>query len=226
MIPYLRKTKIIEYLSQHEIAYIAEMTETLGISVSTVRRDLSTLEQEGLIVQLRGGAAKLARAEPAPAAAASPAAEGSELARRAAEFVEEGDVIFLDAGADCAAILRFLGEKRVTIVTASLAVALAAGSGRSCILLGGEVSPAARTVGGSLTERMISTFYFDRAFLQAEGYLPEEGAYVCDLKAAHQKALVKSRSRHTYLLVPPGCEGRRAFCLAVTPEDCNVICEA
>lgn len=225
MIPYLRKTKIIEYLCEHEIAYITEMTETLGISVSTVRRDLTTLEQEGIIVQLRGGAAKLAQAAPAVSLSASPAGDAGRLARQAAGYIEEGDVIFLDAGEACQDILRFLGEKQVTVVTASLTVALAAGPRCPCILLGGEVSPAARTVGGSLTERMISTFYFDRAFLQAEGYLPEEGAYVCDLKEAHQKALIKSRSRHTYLLVPQGCEGRRAFCLAVTPEDCTVITE-
>jgi DeoR family fructose operon transcriptional repressor len=60
MIPYLRKKKIVEILENEEIFYIDDFLNHIeGISKSTLRRDLKDLEDEDVVVFLKGGAVKL-----------------------------------------------------------------------------------------------------------------------------------------------------------------------
>ena len=59
MIPYLRRKKLIECIEKKGIAYIVELAKTTNTSEATIRRDLKSLEEEGIIETLQGGAAKL-----------------------------------------------------------------------------------------------------------------------------------------------------------------------
>ena len=51
-----RYEKIIRYLEQHRTATISALSRELGISESTVRRDLQALDEKKCIVKVRGGA--------------------------------------------------------------------------------------------------------------------------------------------------------------------------
>ena len=62
MIPYERRLQIAELLEQNEVVSLDEFCKSLGgVSESTVRRDLKTMEKEGEITLLRGGGACLKR---------------------------------------------------------------------------------------------------------------------------------------------------------------------
>jgi DeoR family fructose operon transcriptional repressor len=47
MIPYVRRSKILEMMHSKKIVYFEEISEQVGVSMATVRRDLKTLEEEG-----------------------------------------------------------------------------------------------------------------------------------------------------------------------------------
>lgn len=59
MIPALRQETILNILSNNEIVNIDYLMEKLNISISTLRRDLTKLEQENAIILLHGGGVKL-----------------------------------------------------------------------------------------------------------------------------------------------------------------------
>ena len=62
MIPYERRLQIAELLEKNEVVSLDEFCKSLGgVSESTVRRDLKTMEKEGEITLLRGGGACLKR---------------------------------------------------------------------------------------------------------------------------------------------------------------------
>ncbi len=59
MIPYVRRSKILELMHSKDVVYLEEISQHVGVSMATVRRDLKTLEEENQILLLTGGAAKI-----------------------------------------------------------------------------------------------------------------------------------------------------------------------
>ena len=101
MIPYIRRQKILDYMDGKDVVYLKDIAAFLSRSVSTVRRDLVGLEKEGLVKLLNGGAATLqSRSYDLPVEKKRQTnIEAKEIiARKAAELVENGDVIYIDSG--------------------------------------------------------------------------------------------------------------------------------
>jgi DeoR/GlpR family transcriptional regulator of sugar metabolism len=51
-----RRMKIVKTINMHKTATVAEIAQWLGASPATVRRDLTWLDEQGLIMRTRGGA--------------------------------------------------------------------------------------------------------------------------------------------------------------------------
>ncbi len=56
MIPENRKKQILAILKQHGYCSVEQLAQSVYVSLPTMRRDLTQLEQEGLIKRLHGGA--------------------------------------------------------------------------------------------------------------------------------------------------------------------------
>ncbi len=88
-----RIRKIKEILWKYERVDINTLTSLLNASVTTVRRDLDRLENEGFLTKAHGGAILNAGPEPhSPSMALEP--EKLEIARLAAQYIEDNDVVF------------------------------------------------------------------------------------------------------------------------------------
>ena len=115
---------ILDYMSGKEVVYLKDISEFLNSSISTIRRDLGSLEKEGLVKLLNGGAATLqSRSYDLPVAKKSQInIEAKEIiAQKAADLVEDGDVIYIDSGTTTIIMMKFLKKKKITIVTSGLA---------------------------------------------------------------------------------------------------------
>lgn len=104
-----RLARILELVETGETA-VEALSAILGVSASTVRRDLANLRQEGLITRTYGGALL-------PGHSHEPTIserhleyrrEKEAIAARAAEYVNDGDTIFLDGGTTVGYLLRRL----------------------------------------------------------------------------------------------------------------------
>jgi DeoR/GlpR family transcriptional regulator of sugar metabolism len=167
---------ILQSLRAEGPVSVAALAHRLGVSQATTRRDLSWLEQQGLLTRVRGGASATASLEPPFAEVATEGAEAKDaVGRRAAELVADGDVLLLDIGTTVHRLAMHLHGRHVTVMTANLAVyeELAPDPDVELILLGGVVRRNYRSMVGFLTEDALRQVRATRLFIGTSGVRPD-----------------------------------------------------
>ena len=109
LIPAERHHRIQALLEQRRVASIADLSDLLGVSEATIRRDLETLEGRGLLERTHGGAILTRRLPTEPFYAQSAGVHPHEKRRigaAAAALVDEGDTVFVNSGTTTAEVLR------------------------------------------------------------------------------------------------------------------------
>ena len=142
-----RQKRIEEYLQKVEFASLDELSQQLGASVSTVRRDLTVLEGAGNLKRTHGGARILnpRSDEFAFAKRDTHQLEAKEaIGRACAELIKPSQTVIVDAGTTVFHVARFLASKTPYIVTNSLPVAnlFAAYNRIEVVVSGGEIGRA------------------------------------------------------------------------------------
>jgi len=229
MIPYLRKSQLLDYINERGVAYISELSEKFQVSLSTVRRDLSELELEGKVSLLRGGAARLTNEVHDESVSRKRLINKDfkeTIAKKAAALVSVGDTIYIDSGTTTGAMFKYLRSKKVTIVTSALPDIDEVRKGKyNVIFLGGELLPELESVVGTLTEKLLSGIYFEKAFIGASAYCELQGVFTFDVREARKKELVKEHSKEVYLLADTTKANKIAFCKAFDLSECTLIDE-
>jgi DeoR/GlpR family transcriptional regulator of sugar metabolism len=158
---------------------LPRLQRELGVSRSTLRRDLLELEHLGEVVRVRGGVmhADFVRGEPSfERRRAANIAEKKAIAQRAAACVPENATVYLDAGSTCLELGRLLMARAdLRIYTHSirlLADANSAGAQASLVCVGGEYRPVSEAVVGGLTASWMVHLSFDYGFVAASGVEP------------------------------------------------------
>ena len=108
-----RFAMILDLLAQKRSATVLELCDALDASESTIRRDLTQLDRQGLLKKVHGGATLVGRTvladEPPMAAREEQSVEEKRLiARAAAAMITEKDFVFLDAGSTTLALAAAL----------------------------------------------------------------------------------------------------------------------
>lgn len=157
---------------------VTDLVESMDVSEATVRRDLDELARRGLIERVRGGACRQ-RAAVRPEADASSfsvvagqaSVEKHAIARLAVDQIEDGDVVALDIGTTVFAMCEYLRSRRITVVTASLAVVriLCNAPSIDLVVMGGVLRSNYESMVGILTESCFRQVRVDVAFLGAAG---------------------------------------------------------
>lgn len=121
MLGYTRLDHIMTYLREHHTATVSNLARRLYASEATIRRDLTTLEQRGLVKRLHGGAALVDDAHqelPLYMREQQNIAAKKEIAAKAAGFLEDGQVIFLDASSTVMFLTPYFEKyQHLTIIT-------------------------------------------------------------------------------------------------------------
>jgi DeoR family fructose operon transcriptional repressor len=163
-------------LQRESAVPVGDISKFLGVSEATVRRDLNDLSRAGRLSRVYGGAVVHPDVEPSFAeVAVTDLADKEAIARRAAELVNDGDVVLLDIGTTTLLIARQLRGRPVTIITSNLAVyeELRDDPTVTLVLLGGVVRQNYRSLVGFLTELALRQLHADRLFLGASGVRPD-----------------------------------------------------
>lgn len=202
---YQRQEEIRE-LVRSGVRRVDDIVGILGVSPSTVRRDLMYLENEGKVTRTLGGALpglhfrERALAERESVAVAAKTRIGAAAARLLPHDVT---TVFVDAGSSCAQVLphlRALGP--LTVITRGLEIALALADDPSMdvIVLGGRVYQKSHGLAGALTSHSIERLYVDVAFLGCDAVHPTHGVGEPTLDEASTKELIASRAGATVVL--------------------------
>lgn len=229
MIAAERLRRISSKLQADNVVSIASLSESLGVSEMTVRRDLARLEKLGLCRRIHGGAVStrgtLARDIDYSKREQLHVAEKTAIGRAAAEMVMDGETIAIDAGtttAHLAAALR--GRHNVTVVTNSLRVLdqLCDARGITLISTGGTVAPAMdgefghgdHFLVGPLAEATMRRFRPDKAFMGTTGLTLADGLSNSVLEQAELKRVMMEVSAEVILLADHSKFGRVASSIA------------
>ena len=184
---------------------VETLAERVGVSASTVRRDLTQLQREGRIARTYGGAMVRDTFQERSFGESSvlDVQAKSAIAAVAAELVTPQASVFLDAGTTCLALARNLAERaplRVTTRGLEAAALLTRVPGVDVVLLGGEVQPLSHGVVGPFTSLMLDRLSFDVAFLGADVVDPERGLGEPTVEETHVMEKAAGRADAVVLL--------------------------
>jgi DeoR/GlpR family transcriptional regulator of sugar metabolism len=207
MIGTERQKEIAALVERHGLVRTVELSESLRVTLSTVRRDLELLEREGLLRRVHGGAVSVrgrSYESPFPARSVSNIDGKRAIARAAAGLVTEGASLALDVGSTVLQLaLELKGHRRLTIVTNNLraAVELAEEPSHRVLLTGGLLRPGELSVVGHLAERVFTEFFVDWLFLGAAGIAGREGITDFNIEEALVKKSMLVQAKERVLLV-------------------------
>lgn len=186
MLQETRLHRIRALLSTLSQVSTERIVKELGISRETARRDIIELEAQGLARRVHGGLVAL-DATPEPplnVRSAAMAKEKRAIARAAAQLLQPGQTLFIDAGSTTTMLAEELRSMSgLTIITNSLNAALQLSAAEEheslnneVILLGGSMRAGARETRGELTVSEIYRYRADIALLSPVGVDARQGA--------------------------------------------------
>ena len=176
-----RREQILQLLQTADTGSLSveEIAERFGVSFATVRRDLSRLHQERHITRTYGGVALTGPAELSihqRHQEFSP--EKDAIGRRAADLVDDGAVVILDAGTTTEFVARHLAAAEVTVFTNGIGAIniLLRNEDVSVVVLGGRLRPMNETITGTPRPSTCCTrCVADYAFIGADAVHPQYG---------------------------------------------------
>ncbi len=206
MFAHERRQEIVARARRTGRVAVTELAQTLAVTSETIRRDLSQLEQAGLLRRVHGGALPVDRQSLEPEVlerALTMVSEKRRIAERALEEVPRAGTIFLDAGTTTGVLADVLPPGRnLTVVTHSLSIALtlAGRSGYTVLTLGGELRGATLATVGPWAEGRLRAMHTDVAFVATNGLSVARGLTTPNPVEAEIKRLIIQTARRVVLL--------------------------
>lgn len=211
MLTRQRKELLLTRLRQDGQIVARSLSEELGLSEDTIRRDLRELAAEGLLQRVHGGALPLdLPASPAMGNFAERQQISSEakpaIARAAAAMIAPGQVVFIDGGTTAVQLARALPPSlQCTVVThsPSVAVELTEHQLIDVILIGGRLFKHSIVAMGPSALEAIAQIRTDLYFMGVCSLHPETGISTGDFDEAGLKRAISNMARRTVVLASP-----------------------
>jgi DeoR/GlpR family transcriptional regulator of sugar metabolism len=226
--PAERQEQIFDLVNQNGRASVSELSQLFKVSEVTVRADLQMLAAQNLIVRTHGGAVVAPRAPELSLVLRRDQMvhEKKRIGAAAAEFVANGDAIFLDASSTTLALARNLRNYRdLTILTNSLVVAQAMleAPGVTIVMTGGIVQRDTVSVMGSEGLAILRKYNIKTGFFGAHGLSFPEGLTDVSAGEAEVKREVVSMCRQVIALIDASKWGRVGPASFANPQDLHII---
>ena len=226
MIPLKRQQQLVDYLRHEPGLAVPDLAARLGVSPGTVRNDLRALAQEGQVVRVRGGGTVLPKAPAFSGQDFSARARENENAKRAigraaAELVQDGDSLLLDASTTVYHLGHFLqNHHNLRVVTNGIEVArlLAQNPSHNIMLVGGTLRAGVQSVTGPWSLRYLDEVCTRLAFVSGSGFTPENGLTEVDLYEAEFRVRAISAATQVIALIDSGKYGIIDLSPSVKPE--------
>ena len=212
-----RQSKILESLETKKYISVNELSEKLKVSVVTIRKDLTLLEQEGYLHRTHGGASKQMRYvfdQTVTEKETQNVEEKTRIITKALDFIKENEFIILSSGTTVNLLAQKLyGFRNLTELTPSLRVALEVckNPNVNTIHLGGEVRKNSTSTIGVLAEETLSNFSCTTLFLGIEGIDLDYGLSSTNVGEAHLNKKMMERVDKTIVLADSSKIHKRGF---------------
>lgn len=201
-----RHEQILKQLKAKHAVKVTSLAKELGISESTIRRDITELDQMGKLRRVFGGAVAISGDM---ASGETDVAERSQInveeknriAKYAATMINENDFVFIDAGTTTEKMIDYLEKKNVTYVTNGIVHARKLlHRGFSAYMIGGLLRPSTEAAIGASAIESIKKYNFSKCFMGANGVDLERGFTTPDIGEAAVKAQAMKQSYVSFVL--------------------------
>ena len=212
-----RRQWLIERARQAGRLDVSDISAELGLAPETIRRDLGSLQRQGLVRRVYGGAVpveRLAFESGLSMRAQRRQEEKNRIAAAAANFVRAAESIYIDEGNLPQLVAEHLRPDRpITVVTPSLAIAtsLVGKPNIEVIVLGGRVRPQTLGAVDHWAVAMLETLVLDLAFMGANGVSLDHGMTVPDSAVAAVKTMAVRVSRRRIFVADSSKFGADSF---------------
>ena len=206
MLSEQRHEIILKMLEEKRSVTVTELTEHLGISESTARRDITILDKAGKLVKVFGGAVLSDGAYQSVEPTVTQKVEinreeKKKIAEYAASLILPQDFVYLDAGTTTGYMLDFIGETGATFVTNAVAHAQRlAAKGAHVLLVGGTLKSSTEAVVGTMAALILKDYHFSKGFFGANGVSKAAGFTTPDANEALVKRTALEQCQKAYIL--------------------------
>lgn len=209
-----RLEKIIQLVSQKTRIDVNTLSELLGVSKVTIRKDLDKLESKGLLHREHGYAV-LNSGDDLNVRLSYNYNLKRQIAQRALELIQDNDAIMIESGSTCALLAEMICQHRrnVRIITNSCFIAHYVRNYDTCniFLLGGEYQTNSEVTVGPLLKEMIGLFHVDKLFVGTDGFDRDCGFMCKDLMRCEVVNCMAEHARELIILTDSSKFNKRSL---------------
>lgn len=223
-----RRSQTLKALRSKGQVSVGELSKTLEVSEVTVRKDLEYLEKNNLLVRIHGGAMQngyLVYDQPIEEKGKLYSSEKHYIGEAAAEMIEDGDSIIMDAGTTMIQVARNTNRRNLTILTSGLNVAmeLLHLPNVDLMMLGGMVRPTSACVVGPYAEQMVQEHSCRKYFLGVDGFDLERGLSTTNTLEAYLNRIMIQAAQETIVVTDSSKFGKRGLSRICGVDQIDVV---
>lgn len=228
-----REKEILKLLLARKEITVNELSEQLFTSESSIRRDLKSLEKQQLIKRVHGGAVieenSISTLKiPFVIRELEQSDAKIKMAKEAINYINDYDVIFLDASSSAYNLIPFLAVKNhLTVITSGIKALLKLGEyGIKAISTGGELLPSCQSLVGEEAYKTIEAYNANAVFFSCRG-LSDDG-FLTDISDSenHVRRRMIENSQKSYLMCASDKIGKKYFHNLCSAGDISkIICD-
>ncbi|MEJ2709729.1 MAG: DeoR/GlpR family DNA-binding transcription regulator [Anaerolineales bacterium] len=208
MLAEQRRLRIATYVRQQEsgVVTVAELSQMLGVSDMTIRRDLAYLESQAVLRRVHGGAIAYQQEDvekPFSYRSTQANPQKKVIGWLAAQMVSDHERIILDAGTTTLQVANNLTCKsHITVITNNIPVAkeLSQCPNITIVLLGGIVKHIEMCTVGDMVKKSLSLLAADKYFLSVTSFTIRMGAMETDMAETEIKQAMLRSAAETILV--------------------------
>jgi DeoR/GlpR family transcriptional regulator of sugar metabolism len=212
-----RRDKIIEMIREDGVVKVAALSRIFKVSEVTIRQDLEKLEKEKMIIREHGGAYLKNLGYQVKSFLLQNRDnldKKSAIAKKAIEFINDGDTIILDSGSTTTEIAKLIkGYKNLTVITNAINISMELGADPeiNLVVTGGEFKAPTLSLTGQKAAEFFKDLHVDKLFLATAGISLKAGLTYPSISDIVVKRAMIDSADTVYLVADSTKIGKHAF---------------
>ncbi len=223
-----RQNAILDLLSKNKSVLVTDLVQMFDVSVATIRRDLTELENNNLLKRVYGGAVLAGENPWTPFGTRTDlhAREKAMIGQLAAELLNDDENVVIDTGTTVQEVVKNIKKKSLTVFTNSLPALNElsdANSSLTIVSLGGTFRKKQMAMLGSIAQKAVQSHYFDKAVIGTAGIDLECGLTGFSQESVDMCSLEISRAKEVILVADSSKFGKVNHIAYATLDQIDVI---
>lgn len=221
-----RRHTILQQVNELGEVSVEQLAEQFATSEVTIRKDLTALEQSGLLLRRYGGAMALPQEIVANSDEKLDPIRKMQIAKAAADLIKDHNRIIIDSGRTTAAMIPELSHKRgLVVMTNAINVAnrlLSLENEPTLLMPGGTWDPHSESFQGQVAEQVVPSYDFDQLFIGADGIDIDRGTTTFNELIGLSRVMADS-AREVIVLVESNKIGKKIPNLEIPWQQVNYL---